>query len=110
MMIVMIAIPALFDSQTKQINKTISIRNAKTIVSMAFNASVAGAVFQESTRNGLVKEILDGVQPSRGSFKNTIFRVPNIKPSDLEEGAYRFIGLDSDGMLRFDETASQPER
>lgn len=99
-----------FNNLNPRVREIQRIRNAKNIVATANNALIAGAVFKGSTRNQVVDEVLQGIQPDRGIFKGKTFAVPNLSTEDLQDAALKYIFLSPDGTLGFDPVGKQAPR
>ena len=99
-----------FNSLNPRVKETQRVLNAKNIVATANNALIAGAVFKGDTRNEVVDEVIQGIQPDRGSLKGKTFAVPNLSTEDLQDAALKYILLSPDGTLGFDPVGKQAAR
>jgi hypothetical protein len=109
-MVLLTIVYSAFNGMNPRIKEIMHARNAKSIVATANNALLAGAAFKAGTRNGMVAEMIHGIQPSRGIFKGKTFVVPNLQVGDLEDAALKYISLSTYGTLAFDDTGTQPPR
>lgn len=80
--------------------------NAKVIIATQRQAVMAGASFSATTRDDVLRELINGVQPT-GIFKNRVFRLSGIDSQAIGRAA-RFLMLQDGGVLEFDPAAGQP--
>lgn len=97
---------SLFGSVNAEAIDSVDRVNAKVIISTQRQAVMAGASFNSTTRDDILRELIDGVQPT-GIFKNRVFRISGIDPKALGRAA-RFLMLQEGGVLEFDPSAGQP--
>ncbi len=107
LMVLTTIVHTAFSGLNPRMKEIIHARNANTIVATANNALIAGAAFKTDTRNEMVAEVIQGMQPSRGIFKGKTFVVPNLQMADLEDAALKYISLRTDGTLAFDSAGEQ---
>ena len=82
-------------------------RNAQNLTSVYASALVAGASFESTTPDGIVREIVEGITGG-DSFADTMFQVPNMSPEEIEN-ALRHIGSDTGGSLTYSPSEEDAE-
>jgi hypothetical protein len=110
LMIILNIAYSAFSDMNPRIREIMHVRNAKSIVAAAECALIAGAAFKTDTRNGMVAEVIQGIRPPLGIFKDKTFVVPNLQVTDLEGAALKYISLSTDGTLGFDPAGKQSAR
>lgn len=88
------------------VERTIQKRNAQEIVSLGVYATVAGADFVvKGDKHATAANLLVGVEGRQGIWKGKIFRLVNLKPTDLP-GALNFVKFDA-GLLLYEPAGGQ---
>ena len=89
------------------IERVINQRNAQEIVSLGVCATMGGAEFVvPGDKQATAVNLIVGVIGQQGTWKDKLFRLNNLKPSDLP-GAMAFVKFDS-GLLLYDPSGQQP--
>lgn len=89
------------------IERVINQRNAQEIVSLGVCATLSGAEFVvKGDKQATVVNLMVGVTGLQGQWKDKLFRLDNLNPSDLP-GALTFVRFDSD-LLLYDPAGKQP--
>lgn len=89
------------------IERAINQRNAQEIVSMGVCATMGGADFVVvGDKQATAYNLIVGVNGQQGVWKDKIFRLANLRATDLP-GALSFVKFD-DGLLLYDSLGGQP--
>lgn len=89
------------------IERVINQRNAQEIVSLAVCATLGGADFVvPGDKQATAVNLVVGVTGQQGMWKDKLFRLTNLKPTDLP-GALAFVKFDSE-LLLYDPEGLQP--
>ena len=89
------------------IERVINQRNAQEIVSLGVCATMSGAEFVvPGDKQATAVNLIVGVTGQQGMWKNKLFRLGNLAPTDLP-GAMPFVKFDS-GLLLYDPQGLQP--
>lgn len=95
-----------FSSFFTESGKSKDMRNAQSVVTAFTSARHAGAVFQSSTLDGLLDELVIGASPTEGPLAGKRFAVGTIAPDEREKMKryIRFIpsGVEGDMLMTFD--------
>jgi prepilin-type N-terminal cleavage/methylation domain-containing protein len=82
-------------------------RNAQEIVSLGVCATMGGADFiVPGDKQATAVNLIVGVTGQQGVWKDKLFRLTNLKPTDLPE-ALTFVKFDAD-LLLYDPEGQQP--
>ena len=75
-------------------------RNAQEIASIAAMAGAAGADFVvDSDERATIQNLIDGVTPNSGIFKNREFKLPPLGDSAAVTGAMRYLTLNDKELI-----------
>lgn len=74
-----------FSSFFDQSERSKNMRNAQTVVTVFTSARHAGAVFQSSTLDGLLDELVAGASPQEGPLAGHRFAVGSLAPQEREK-------------------------
>ncbi|MCB1277393.1 hypothetical protein [Prosthecobacter sp.] len=87
--------------------KVVNQRNAQEIVSLGVCATMSGAEFVvKNDKQATAVNLIVGTVGQYGSWKGKLFRLTNIRPTDLP-GALTFVKFDA-GLLLYDPAGNQP--
>lgn len=95
------------ENQRGVIASVINQRNAQEIVSLGVYATMGGADFVvPGDKLATAARLIGGVIGKQGMWRNKLFRLSNMRPSDLP-GALAFVKFESD-LLLYDPEGLQP--
>ena len=107
-LITFLAIPHLsFDSESER--EARDRRNAQSIVTVYQSGFAAGVSWNGTTRNAKIDAVIAGQSPAEGAFSGKSFKAPAAVEKD-RAGAFKYIGIDSNGDLYYDKSGVQPSK
>lgn len=94
-------------NQRVVVASVVNQRNAQEIVSLGVYATLGGADFVvPGDKLATAAKLIGGVTGKQGMWKDKLFSLTNIRPSDLP-GALSFVKFESD-LLLYDPAGRQP--